>query len=679
MKYLREICFFLFMSMCLVGYAQKDSIDTDVLSDDLLCVSRSDVWNALSILSPEFQLLDRQSSASTMNYVPSAASVMGVSRWATGVKTQNVEFMVDGQRVSADMLRGMSMYNIKSIKLHRDALSLSRWGLHGADGVVEITTRKHEKGSINVNYRTDLSLNWADKTAFRHRHQLDFEGGDKYVGYHLTALLSPSSKGIKEGSKSDILGLRAMVEYNRKALNISNDITFRNVNEHLPNVTEYAAGSFDKTKYTTLTDRFSARLQISPKLWADGHFSFARMLSRRDIYVSPSSEVFANNADVRANGTYHILRHDITSFQGDFSLNYTHQFDNNALLKASAGMKIYSGTNWGEGYGGRGIISDQMGYVTFTQAYDSLQKPTAYRNHENELQEFVDVAYHHDRLGLEFTTNINHSSLLPKNNRTVVYGGAKCYFDMIEENDAPVFGLNKLRLTASFGTTGIVPFSDSYWRANYRNDVMNEYIYNYYQLGASLQGIANESLNPTKMRTAICSVDMATNSLELHADVYYKRTSNMLIFSALPLVYGYTEMPDNGGQLCNKGFNIKATQKIMDKELKLNGTLALNYNRNKVTEIPEYFLTHFYAVDESLQTHLNQRVFSGSMLFNARWNSLTGAVALYSTKGFHRLTTMQLGYQWNHLKGSVKTADITLTAENWKWQNSIVASLHLHF
>ena len=87
----------------------------------------------------------------------------------------------------------------------------------------------------------------------------------------------------------------------------------------------------------------------------------------------------------------------------------------------------------------------------------------------------------------------------------------------------------------------------------------------------------------------------------------------------------------------------------------------------------------YYAVDESQQTHLNQRVFSGSMLFNARWNSLTGAVALYSTKGFHRLTTMQLGYQWNHLKGSVKTADITLTAENWKWQNSIVASLHLHF
>jgi hypothetical protein len=172
---------------------------------------------------------------------------------------------------------------------------------------------------------------------------------------------------------------------------------------------------------------------------------------------------------------------------------------------------------------------------------------------------------------------------------------------------------------------------------------------------------------------------MATNSLELHADVYYKRTSNMLIFSALPLVYGYTEMPDNGGQLYNKDFNIRATQKIIDKELKLNGTLALNYNRNKVTEIPEYFLTHFYTVDESLQTYLNQRVFSGSMLFNARWNGLTGAVALYSTKGFHRLTTMQVGYQWNKLKGAVKTADITLTAENWKWQNSVVASLHLHF
>ena len=109
-----------------MGYAQKDSIETDVLSEDLLSVSRSDIWSALSILSPDFQLLDRQYSGTTMNYVPLSSSIMGLSRWATGVKTQNVEFIVDGQRVSADMLRGISVYNIKSIRVYRDALSLAR-------------------------------------------------------------------------------------------------------------------------------------------------------------------------------------------------------------------------------------------------------------------------------------------------------------------------------------------------------------------------------------------------------------------------------------------------------------------------------------------------------------------------------------------------------------------------
>ena len=38
-----------------------------------------------------------------MNYVPLSSSIMGLSRWATGVKTQNVEFIVDGQREYADM------------------------------------------------------------------------------------------------------------------------------------------------------------------------------------------------------------------------------------------------------------------------------------------------------------------------------------------------------------------------------------------------------------------------------------------------------------------------------------------------------------------------------------------------------------------------------------------------
>lgn len=679
MKYLREICFLVFISVSFVGYAQKDSIETDVLSEDLLSVSRSDIWSALSILSPDFQLLDRQYSGTTMNYVPLSSSIMGLSRWATGVKTQNVEFIVDGQRVSADMLRGISVYNIKSIRVYRDALSLARWGLHGGDGVVEIITRPHEKGSMNVNYRTDLSLNWADKTGLRNRHQLDFEGGDKYIGYHLSALLSPSSKGVKDGSKSDILGLRAMVEYNRKALSMSNDISFMNVNEYLPNVPEYAAGSFDKTKYTTLTDRFSAKLQLTSNLWANGHFSFARLLSRRDQYISPSSAVFANNEDVRANGTYHILRHDATSFQADFSINYAHQLKNGNNLKASAGMKVYSGTNWGEGYGGRGIISDQMGYVTFTQAYDSLQKPTAYRNHENEIQEYIDVMCYDKRLGVELTANLNHSSLLSKKHRTIIYTGLKCYWDLSNDDITKDLGLQKLKFTVSGGFTGVVPFSDSYWRATYRNDIKNEYIYNYYQIGASLQGIANEDLRPTDTYSTTYSIDMAAKGLQLHADMYWRISYNLLTYSALPLVYGYTEMPDNGGKIHNSGVNIRATQKIIDREFKLNGTLALNYNCNKIKEIPEYFNTHYYDVDASLQTFLNKRILSGSMLFNARWHNLTGAVTLYSTKDFHRLTTMQIGYQWEQLKGAVKSADVTLTAENMKWSNSVMASLHLHF
>jgi hypothetical protein len=40
---------------------------------------------------------------------------------------------------------------------------------------------------------------------------------------------------------------------------------------------------------------------------------------------------------------------------------------------------------------------------------------------------------------------------------------------------------------------------------------------------------------------------------------------------------------------------------------------------------------------------------------------------------------MQIGYQWEQLKGAVKSADVTLTAENMKWSNSVMASLHLHF
>ena len=119
---------------------------------------------------------------------------------------------------------------------------------------------------------------------------------------------------------------------------------------------------------------------------------------------------------------------------------------------------------------------------------------------------------------------------------------------------------------------------------NYVFHIKNEYIYNYYQIGASLQGIANEDLRPTDTYSTTYSIDMAAKGLQLHADLYWRISYNLLTYSALPLVYGYTEMPDNGGKIHNSGVNIRATQKIIDREFKLNGTLALNYNCNKIKE-----------------------------------------------------------------------------------------------
>ena len=149
-------------------------------------------------------------------------------------------------------------------------------------------------------------------------------------------------------------------------------------------------------------------------------------------------------------------------------------------------------------------------------------------------------------------------------------------------NWRPDYNMNKILPEIYYILTHSNP--DSLY-GDVNNTRKNEYIYNYYQIGASLQGIANEDLRPTDTYSTTYSIDMAAKGLQLHADMYWRISYNLLTYSALPLVYGYTEMPDNGGKIHNSGVNIRATQKILDREFKLNGTLALNYNCNKINTV----------------------------------------------------------------------------------------------
>src|SRR3712207_6910096 len=78
------------------------------------------------------------------------------------------------------------------------------------------------------------------RTGFRNRHQLNVEGGDRFVGYKFSAVVAPASQGVMAGSKENLFALRSFVEYNHKNLHLQNDINFSQSQDRLSNYGAYA-------------------------------------------------------------------------------------------------------------------------------------------------------------------------------------------------------------------------------------------------------------------------------------------------------------------------------------------------------------------------------------------------------------------------------------------------------
>lgn len=83
-------------------------------------------------------------------------------------------------------------------------------------------------------------------------------------------------------------------------------------------------------------------------------------------------------------------------------------------------------------------------------------------------------------------------------------------------------------------------------------------------------------------------IGLIGNRLSLTLDYYYKRTSDLLYYKALPGSSGFTSMLQNIGTIDNKGFEIALDARLIDKKaFKWDININNSINRNKVIELGE--------------------------------------------------------------------------------------------
>ena len=689
-RFLAGFIVFAFSPCFLVSGVAEDKVIT---SAELQQVSQTNFWYALSVLEPSFVLADRAYQGDVAGYVPDESAVRGFSRWTSRAKNRNILFVIDGNRVPLNVARALNVCDIKEIRVMNDAVNLAAWGINGADGVVEIRTVRPTVTPLQVTYHADLTMLSADKspyrvqqkgvsgatdwlseplrTGFMQRHQIDVGGSDGLVSYKFTAAFAPAGRGVMKGSGNDDLGLRAYVGYRHRAISVYNDIAFDYYKARtssfgrwgdmalisgaespydgqgmlrpfvdvggkpVPNpVYEHSLGSFFKERTATLTDRLGLRIDLPWGLQFNGNYSYVRQFVRYDDFRSPSSAIFLANTDLRANGTYHIRRSGYTSYEGGASLDHQANIAR-GRLSSSLGFSLFDGHRTGESYGGRGILSDRMAYITFTQGYDTLQAPTANRLYERTLRIFLNTDYTFNRrYGIMLSGHLNRSNLLAPDDRTRFYWAGKLYWNVHNEPWLKNDRLKTLRLYLEAGTTGVVPFSYTDFTSTYTNDTHDEYIYNYYQIGARLNGKPNTDLKPVTMLMLAAGTDMTTATGHFRVEIYRNSAHNQLAVTPLPAFEGFYTQVNNGGIVVNSGLELTAFDRLFaHKNLSLSAWTALRYNHNSAADIPNYFNESVLKVRPSMMYGIGQTTFRGSMGLQVLWKQWSAGSSFAGVAG----------------------------------------------
>lgn len=78
--------------------------------------------------------------------------IRGMGSFAEGVGVNTLKFYVDGFEVQSDYINYMSVEEVESVAILKDAADLAEYGMNGANGVIFITTKRGEAGAPKISF-----------------------------------------------------------------------------------------------------------------------------------------------------------------------------------------------------------------------------------------------------------------------------------------------------------------------------------------------------------------------------------------------------------------------------------------------------------------------------------------------------------------------------------------------
>ena len=319
----------------------------------------------------------------------------------------------------------------------------------------------------------------------------------------------------------------------------------------------------------------------------------ADLSNTRQNYYAPSY----TTGGIANSGYASIGQTKTNTWQTEYTATYSNVFNRVHSLTVLAGYTAQKTDRSSFATTAYGFSNDATGYDNIGAASTTL--PSSSSHYVSTLQSWIGrVNYSYDsRYNASITFRADGSSRFAKDHRWALFPSLGASWNIDRENWIHLGKkVDFIQLRASIGTVGNQEIGDYQFAANIepRTVIINGQ-------KATSYIIANKSNPDLKWETTRSyniglSTGFFNNRLTATLDVYYKKTSDLLLDVPVEQVTGFSTVLRNVGSVTNKGIEFEVGGVLIDKkDLKWNVNANIAHNKNEVTDLgdSEYFVPTF--------------------------------------------------------------------------------------
>jgi TonB-linked SusC/RagA family outer membrane protein len=470
----------------------------------------------------------------------------------------------------------------------------------------------------NPLYDTDW-LKETTQSKLSQNHQLGFSGGNDHNTYSLSlgyrddeGLLKysyqkrNSARFTMDDQVKNWWKIGGTLSYTSQTENLVdiNDAVARQIVEDFPFMpVKYADGTFANNRdypfaegtMSSLHRLADTRYVLNTQTVLGSVYSNISLAKGLEMRTALGVNVFTQENDQSTTRTLSIAQ------QGTASANYVKQsfwsLENYLTYNKRVGIHSFTGLlgiSWQEtkffnmGSSVQGFATDYFTYNNLG-AGSTLPRVSSGASRNTFNSYFGRINYSlKDKYLLTVTGRADGASKFGENHKFSFFPSAALAWKVSEEDflkDNTI--ISKLKLRASFGLTGnseIPAYSSlSLLSSNYAT------IFNDGQVGGTgINRLANPDLRWEKTAQSDIGLELGllNGRISLEADVYYRKTTDMLLDAPVPQTSGYATIRKNVGSMENKGIEFGLTTvNISAKNFTWTTNFNISMNRNKVLSL----------------------------------------------------------------------------------------------